>query len=282
MRGDNNTFLLVHSLVVRQAYILELHKSADARMLFTQRETRARLWWAIYCLDRKVAVYNRDIPPQVPCHSFPVLLPIADSHFNSVVHPVASDSERSVRGHMIVLMGIYGRIIDSKNNAPNLYSTRILEESLLDWYSIVRHIIIDISLEDERLTSYDDWLKIFTKAMYHEAYIFLYQEEFGRICQSAVLSEIQVKIFGTCILSASSIAEISKVMYRRNPKSLYIDPFIDFCLNGAASLYLMLRNSEHHSNYFSLDNVNSLLNALKVKSKFSKFSEAMLRSISDT
>lgn len=257
--------------------MLGLHKSVDAELSFMQMEIRSRLWWAIYCLDRQIGLFNNDIPSQIPVVAFPIPLPCADSNFNANCGPI--DPQRSVRGHMIVLMGIYGRIMDTRNLPPTPYYASIIEASLMDWHSLVKDKI-DISIQDERLANdYDYWLKLYTKAMYHGAYILLYREEFGEFCHLLVLSEIQRKILLSCVSSASSIVEISHIIGKVNPKSLYICPFIDVCWYLAGFVYLKLKKSRHTTN-LSEDSFKLVLKSLEIKSKFSNFASVLLQGLS--
>ena len=205
------------------------------------------------------------------------LFRLTNSNFNANCGPI--DTQRSVRGHMVVLMGIYGRIMDASNLPRPLYYASIIEAALMDWYSLVQDKI-DISLQDERLANDDDyWLKLYTKVMYHGAYILLYRETFGELCHIPLLSEIQRKILLSCVSSASSIVGISYTIGKVNPKNFHICPFIDFCWYLAGFIYLKLKNSRHTTN-LSEDSFNVVLKSLEIKSNFSNFASVLLQGLS--
>ena len=281
MRGTEVALSISETLVIRQAYTLGLHKPAIEHISSREREVRSRLWWAIYCLDRKMIIMQPDIPSQMSAHSYPVPLPLSDSKFNLLTDDGLIETNRSTRGHLIVLMAIYGRIADSKK-APRPSSNTILEASLMDWHNVAKDSIMDVDISIDSLQTSDpeNWMIIFTKEMYFSAYLYLYEREFPEICQFPVFSPIQNKIFQSCISCARSIASMISFMRNSNPNNIFVDPFSPFCRYMAASIFTSLKNSPFHSNFVSYQaDYEDILDSLKDEAKFSKYADRLCKKL---
>ncbi|KAK3942280.1 fungal-specific transcription factor domain-containing protein [Diplogelasinospora grovesii] len=259
-KGKKAYMLLTNA--VGMAMALELHREMDmnARVTPVERETRRRLFWSCYLLDRFMAcgskrpslIGDKTIPLRLPCWSpNPAALPIEGEFFQSDSNlQYLQGSGKKSQGSSGMLIDI-SRILGITNQY--LAAGGVKGDSHFPWHSLSNLSKIRQNLDiwasgtedvfsslDTLFGQADSTVLVLSKLIYHLIHCLIYRPflpiDLSELAGSGQHQSWQIEATNMCFLHANAIAELVEV--GKQTGSIEWPAFVGYCICTAGTVHI--------------------------------------------
>ncbi|KAL1840978.1 hypothetical protein VTJ49DRAFT_7584 [Mycothermus thermophilus] len=274
-KGKKAYMLLTNA--VGMAMALELHRELDvnSRVTSIERETRRRLFWTCYLLDRFLAcgskrpclISDRAIMLRLPCwYPNPASLPLEGDFFQSYTNlQHLQGGSRKSQGSSAMLIDIC-RILGTTNQY--LAAGGVKGDSHFPWHSLsslskIRQDLDvwasgteDIFSSVEALFGRpDSTTLVLAKLIYHLIHCLIYRPflpiDLAELAGSGQHQSWQIEATNLCFLHANAIAEL--VELGRQTPSVEWPAFVGYCIATAGTVHI---HGAHYSRLGTAGDMN--------------------------
>ncbi|KAJ1331954.1 3-dehydroquinate dehydratase I [Microdochium nivale] len=271
--GRGRKAYMLMSMAIGMATALELHREADAdsRTTPTERETRRRIFWTCYLLDRFMAcgskrpclISDKTILLRLPCWT-PVGSPgPVDGEFfqrGSNLHYLQGSGKKS-QGSSGMLIDI-SRILGVTNQY--LAAGGIKGDSHFPWHSLSHLSKIRQDLDiwasgtdnvfssvDSLFGQHDSTVLVLSKLIYHLTHCLVYRPflpiDLAELAGSGQHQSWQIEATHMCFLHANAMAEL--VELGKQNTSIQWPAFVGYCICTAGTVHI--HGAHYNNNGFS-------------------------------
>ncbi|KXJ95065.1 fungal-specific transcription factor domain-domain-containing protein, partial [Microdochium bolleyi] len=271
--GRGRKAYMLMSMAVGMAIALELHREvdADSRITLPERETRRRIFWTCYLLDRFMAcgskrpclISDKTILLRLPCWT-PVGSHVAvEGEFfqrGSNLHYLQGSGKKS-QGSSGMLIDI-SRILGVTNQY--LAAGGIKGDSHFPWHSLSHLSKIRQDLDiwasgtdnvfssvDSLFGQHDSTVLVLSKLIYHLIHCLVYRPflpiDLAELAGSGQHQSWQIEATHMCFLHANAMAEL--VELGKQNTTIRWPAFVGYCICTAGTVHI--HGSHYNSNGFS-------------------------------
>jgi hypothetical protein len=258
------------------AMALELHRELDinARVTSIERETRRRLFWTCYLLDRFLScgsrrpclISDRAILLRLPCWSpNPASLPIEGDFFQSYAnfqHIQAGGKKHQGSSAMLIdicrILGITNQYLaaggvkgDSHFPWHSLSNLSKIRQELDIWASGTEELFSSLNSLFRRP---DSTMLVLSKLIYHLIHCLIYRPflpiDLAELAGSGQHQSWQIEATNLCFLHANAITEL--VELGRQAGSIEWPAFVGYCICTAGTVHI------HGAHYSRIGNAGDM------------------------
>ncbi|KAK0739923.1 fungal-specific transcription factor domain-containing protein [Apiosordaria backusii] len=275
--GKGKKAYMLLTSAVGMAMALELHREMDvnARVTPTERETRRKLFWSCYLLDRFMAcgskrpslITDRAIILRLPSWSpMPGSLPADGEFFQSYTNlQYLQGTGKKAQGSSGMLIDIC-RILGTTNQY--LAAGGVKGDSHFPWHSLSNLSKIRQDLDiwasgtedvfsslDSLFGRPDSTVLVLSKLVYHLIHCLIYRPflpiDLSELAGTGQHQSWQIEATNMCFLHANAIAELVEVGKRT--ASIEWPAFVGFCISTAGTVHI---HGAHYSRVGNTGEVN--------------------------
>ncbi|KAK4199387.1 fungal-specific transcription factor domain-containing protein [Triangularia verruculosa] len=274
--GKGKRAYMLLTSAIGMAIALELHRELDvtARVTPTERETRRRLFWSCYLLDRFMAcgskrpslIADRAIILRLPSRSpIPGSLPADGDFFQSYTNlQYLQGTGKKAQGSSGMLIDIC-RILGTTNQY--LAAGGVKGDSHFPWHSLSNLSKIRQDLDvwasgtedvfsslDALFGQPDSTVLVLSKLVYHLIHCLIYRPflpiDLSELAGTGQHQSWQIEATNMCFLHANAIAELVEVGKRT--ASIEWPAFVGFCVSTAGTVHI------HGAHYGRIGNTGEM------------------------
>lgn len=260
--GKGKKAYMMLTNAVGMAMALELHREMDinARVTSTERETRRRLFWSCYLLDRFMAcgskrpslIADRAILLRLPSWSpSPASLPVDGDFFQSYTNlQYLQGTGKKSQGSSGMLIDIC-RILGTTNQY--LAAGGVKGDSHFPWHSLSNLSKIRQDLDiwssgteevfsslDSLFGQPDSTVLVLSKLIYHLIHCLIYRPflpiDLSELAGTGQHQSWQIEATNMCFLHANAIAEL--VQLGKQATSIEWPAFVGYCISTAGTVHI--------------------------------------------